>query len=237
MHFMKKTYIFITLFLPLIFLSGCFSWEKTPLNWDILESSVEAETAWETKTRYILALWDSLTAWYALPIEDSYPSQLEGLLQENGYDYEFINGWVSGNTSAQALQRLDLYLEDEENLPEIAIVVLWWNDWLQWKSIDTLKDNLIEITERLQEKWVTVVLWWMQIPPNRWLSYFLEFKGAYKDVAKKTDAELIWFFLEDVATKWVYNLPDWIHPNKDWYEIIAKNTFNFLKKNKLITND
>lgn len=231
---MKKTALVIVFLTVTFLLSSCFGREENTIN---SAQNNEEIAINDGKQKTILALWDSLTAWYSLPLEDSYPSQLEALLQEDSYDYELINAGVSGNTSAQALKRLDLYIDDDENLPDLALIVLWWNDWLQWKSIDTLKENLTEITETLQAKWVTVVIWGMQIPPNRGISYFLEFKWAYKDVAKATDAELIGFFLEDVATKWVYNLPDWIHPNKDWYAIIAENTFNFLKKNKLIQND
>ena len=235
MQTMKKILIWITLLAASLLLSGCFG--NTQNSISPTENIAETTDTPNGEPKKILALWDSLTAWYNLPLEDSYPSQLEVLLQENWYNYELINGWVSWNTSSQALARVDIYLEDENNLPDLAIVVLWGNDGLQWKSIDALEQNITEIVKKLQEKWVEVVIWGMQIPPNRWLAYFLEFKWIYEDIAKATDSELIDFFLEDVATRGVYNLPDGIHPNKDGYAIIAENTFNFLENNKLITND
>jgi acyl-CoA thioesterase-1 len=217
----------------LLFLSGCF-WEEE--NDNSTQSSDVQDDEWE-EAKIILAIGDSLTAGYSLPIEDSYPSQLEALLSDNGYEYEIINAGVSGNTSAQILERLNLYLEDEDEIPELAILVAWWNDGLRGQSIESLEENLIKITKRLQEKWVVVVIWWMQIPPNRWLKYYNDFKKVYKKVAKATDAELIPFFLEDVAWMWAYNLPDKIHPNKDGYAIVAENTYKFLKKEKLINDD
>lgn len=39
----------------------------------------------------ILALGDSLTAGYGLPISDAYPSQLEVQLREKSYNYRIIN--------------------------------------------------------------------------------------------------------------------------------------------------
>ena len=204
----------------------------------ITQTVTEGNTTQESgEPKTIIALWDSITAGYSLPLEDSYPSQLEVLLQDNWYNYELINAWVSGNTSIQLLNRLDLYLEDEENIPDIAILVIGWNDGLRGQSTEELQANIQKIIERLQEKNVEVVLWGMQIPPNNWLKYFLDFKNLYGDVADDTDVALIDFFLEDVATKWIYNLPDNIHPNKDGYAIIAENTFEFLKKKEIIQND
>ena len=226
---MKKINILAIALVICIALTWCGKTE-TITQWTENENSTKGAT--ETKT--IIALGDSITAWYSLPIEDSYPSQLEVLLQNNWYDYELINAGVSGNTSSQLLSRIDLYLEDETDIPDIALVVIWWNDGLRAQSIDEMSENIIEIIEKLKEKNVEVVLWGMQIPPNNWLSYFLDFKNAYGDIAKETDVELIDFFLEDVATKWIYNLPDMIHPNKDGYAIIAQNTFEFLKISKKI---
>lgn len=228
---MKTLKIF--LLLTTTFLLGACFWTTE----DNIAQTQQDDSWSESAPKYILALGDSLTAGYSLPIEDSYPSQLEGMLQNEGYNYELINAGVSGNTSAQALERLDLYLEDPSETPELAIVVVWWNDGLRGQSIDTLENNLTQIVEKLQERWVKVVIWWMQIPPNRGLKYFSDFKWVYKKVAKATDAERIDFFLEDVATKSQYNLPDWIHPNKEGYAIISQNVFNFLEKNKLLQND
>jgi lysophospholipase L1-like esterase len=41
-----------------------------------------------------------LTAGYRLPLEKSYPMQLEKLLRDAGYEYAVINGGSSGDTSA-----------------------------------------------------------------------------------------------------------------------------------------
>lgn len=45
--------------------------------------------------RSILALGDSLTAGYGLPVEQSYPAQLEARLAELGYSYRIQNAGVS----------------------------------------------------------------------------------------------------------------------------------------------
>lgn len=191
----------------------------------------------EVKNKIILALWDSLTAWYSLDLEESYPNQLEKILNINWYNYEVINAWVSWDTSSQLLNRIDLYISEDNNLPDIAIVVIGWNDWLRWKGIEELQSNIEKIISKLKEKNIKVVIGWMKVPPNLWLNYSNNFFNIYKKISKNTDSYLIDFFLEWVAWNSNLNLGDSIHPNKKWYEIIASNVFEFLKSNKLIKDD
>lgn len=189
------------------------------------------------ENKIILSIWDSITAWYSLALEETYPAQLESMLRENNYDYEVINAWVSWDTSMELLERIDLYLNDDELLPDIAILVIGWNDWLRWKSIDELAINIELIIDRLQEKNIKVVLWWMKIPPNLGLSYSNDFYKVYKKIADEKDVYRIDFFLDWVAWYRNLNLNDWIHPNKEGYKIISTNVFEFLKSKKLIKND
>ena len=48
----------------------------------------------------IIAIGDSLTAGYGLPISDAYPSQLEEKLRKDGYKYRLVNAGISGDTTA-----------------------------------------------------------------------------------------------------------------------------------------
>ena len=212
------------LLILLIFLASC--WEN-----------IEVEKDDISQSKIILALGDSLTAWYSLDLSESYPEQLKSKLLQNWYNYDVINAWVSWDTSTQLLNRLDLYLDDEENLPQIAILVIWWNDWLRWWQLDTLKENIINIISELKNKNIKVILWWMKIPPNLWLNYSRDFFKLYEDIADNEDVYLIEFFLEGVAWDRKYNLNDWIHPNKQGYDIISGNVFEFLLDNKLIKSD
>ncbi len=215
---MKKIIIWIFLLLGLL---SC--WEKVP---DLADIVVE-----EGEKIQILALWDSITAGYSLPVEDSYPAQLEWLLWG---DYEIINGWVSGDTSAQLLDRIDLYIEDSENLPVLAIVTIGWNDGLRGQSLKDLENNLNKIISKLKEKDIVVVLSGMRMPANYGFDYSWKFKALYKDVAKQNDVYFFEHFLKDVEWYASLNLSDRIHPNKQWYEIVAQNMYEFLIKNKLV---
>ena len=212
---------------PLILLLLISCWNN-----NLIEKKITSNNEIESKT--ILTIWDSLTAWYSLNLEDSYPIQLEKILNKNWYNYEIINAWVSWDTSEQLLARIDLYIWDTENLPWIAIIVIWWNDWLQWKKLDKLEQNIEKIIKKLKEKNIKIVLWWIKIPPNLWPSYSNDFFKLYKKIADKNKIYLIEFILEGVAWIKNLNLNDWIHPNKQWYKIISQNVFKFLKNNNLI---
>ncbi|MDC0506286.1 arylesterase [Candidatus Gracilibacteria bacterium] len=180
----------------------------------------------------ILALGDSITAGYNLPIDDAYPSQLEGLLGDD--KYEIINGGVSGDTSIQLLNRLDLYIEDDENLPALAIVTIGGNDGLRGQSLEDLENNIESIISKLKEKNIPIVISGMRIPINLGFQYSRDFKSLYKNIAKNSDVYFFEHFLEDVQGVASLNLNDRIHPNKQGYSIIAENMYEFLKDEKLV---
>jgi acyl-CoA thioesterase-1 len=65
-----------------------------------MEDAPESSPSSSTETRTILALGDSLTAGYGLPVSESYPAQLEEKLKSLGYRYTIQNAGISGDTSA-----------------------------------------------------------------------------------------------------------------------------------------
>lgn len=191
----------------------------------------------QKKDKIILALGDSLTAWLGLPLEDSYPSQLQDILRKNDFSYEVINAWVSGDTSENLLERVDLYLNDAARIPELAILVIGANDGMRGQSLEELEENINQIVQKLKDKNVKIVIGWMKIPPNLGLFYASDFFKIYKRVAEKNDIFLFDFFLEWVAGNRILNLDDGIHPNKEGYAVITQNLFDFLVNNKLVEND
>lgn len=188
----------------------------------------------ETITPKIYALWDSLTAWYQLPLEDSYPEQLENILKEKGYNYELINAWKSGDTSAWLLSRIQWLTEDAQE-GDMAILVIWANDGLQSLPLDDLQENIEETIRFLKSIWISVILWWMQLPTNLDPSYRERFADMYPNIGQTHNLQVVPFFLEDVAAIPSLNLSDGIHPNKAWYAIIANNLYSFLVENNIIT--
>lgn len=216
---MKKILLFLSFFL----LFSCTTWENI--------STKNTQTLNTNKT--ILALWDSLTAWYWLDISESYPSKLQQKLSDDWYNYEVINAWVSWHTSDDLLSRISLY---EENY-DIIIILIWWNDWLRWNSLTNLEENIQKIIDNFKDTNSKIVLGGLtKLPLNLGLNYIKEFRQVYENLAKNnSNIYFINDFLKDVWWVKKYNLDDQIHPNSSGYDIITDNLVNFLKENNLLT--
>ena len=105
--------------------------------------------AWaETDAVRVVVLGDSLVAGYDLPQTDAFPSQLERMLADRGYEVEVINAGVSGDTSTGALSRLKWAVPDDADM---VIVELGANDALRGVSPDIARKNLRAILDKEKE--------------------------------------------------------------------------------------
>lgn len=213
-----KSIVFI-LSLLIVVLSWC------TLPWKQDNTPVTTQT--QVIEQRIFILWDSLSAGYQLAYEDSYPAQLEQLLQSQWYAIKVINGGESGDTSAWLKSRIDRITADAQS-GDLALIVIGGNDGLQWLSTEDLKTNITETILLLQSRGITTILWWMQIPTNLWETYRSNFNAVYPAVASETNSLLIPFILSWVAGVPELNLYDGIHPNATGQTIIAKMVFDII---------
>ncbi|MEO5331050.1 MAG: arylesterase [Magnetococcus sp. YQC-5] len=177
-------------------------------------------------TPVILCLGDSLTAGFGVDPGADYPALLQRRLQEHGLPHRVVNAGLSGDTTAGALRRLNWSMK---TTPVIAIVVLGANDGFRGLDLTDMQQNLVQITQILQQAGAHVILGGMKIPHNYGKSYADQFQAVYPAVAQTTGAELLPFFLEEVAGKTALNLPDGIHPNADGYRVVEKNLWPLLE--------
>lgn len=206
-----------------ILLSFFISWCTLPPK--AKNQSLSIVTQEQAIQQRIFVLWDSLSAWYQLAYEDSYPAQLETLLRNNWYNIKVINGWESGDTSAWLKSRVNRITANAQTW-DIALIVIGWNDGLQWLSTEALKNNITEIILSLQSRGLQTILWWMQIPTNLGESYRSSFAAVYPTVAKDTNSLLIPFILSWVAGIPELNLNDGIHPNTTGQAIVAQTVYD-----------
>ena len=174
----------------------------------------------------IVALGDSLTAGRGVDIEASYPSQLQRRLDADGYRYRVVNAGVSGDTSAQGLERLSAV---RELRPAIVIVELGANDGLRGLPLETTRQNLDSIIGQLKGDGADVILAGMELPPNYGSLYTGSFRKMFPDLARKHGIALIPFLLQGVAGHPDLNQEDGIHPNAQGYSIVVGNVWAALR--------
>lgn len=99
----------------------------------------------------VLALGDSLTAGLGATPDTAYPAVLQRLT-----GWQVVNGGVSGDTSAQALERLPALLQKHQ--PALVIVGIGGNDFLRRQSASATRDNIRRICTVVQGRGAQVVL-------------------------------------------------------------------------------
>jgi len=177
----------------------------------------------EMKT--IVAVGDSLTAGYGLDESSGYPALLEKKLQAAGYNYQVVNGGVSGETTSGTLSRMEWIMTLE---PDIIVLETGANDGLRGVDPQVAETNIREILRFLKDRDVVVLLAGMKMVWNMGPAYVAEFNSIYPDLAREFDVVFLPFFLEGVATESEYTLGDGIHPNGQGYEIITENIYPYV---------
>jgi acyl-CoA thioesterase I len=173
----------------------------------------------------IVALGDSLTAGYGLPLEQSFPERLQAWLEVRGLDVQIVNAGVSGDTTAGGLRRLDWALSEPA---DAVLVELGANDELRGLDPKAAYDNLDQILTRLQARKLKVLLLGMKGLENWGADYAREFDAIYTRLAEKHHVLLYPFFLDGVALDPALNQPDGLHPNAAGVDVIVSRVGPYL---------
>jgi acyl-CoA thioesterase-1 len=183
----------------------------------------------------ILFLGDSLTEGFRLSPADSFPSVVQKRLEQEGYEYRILNGGKSGNTTADALDRLPELLK---NYPDIDIVVIFLgaNDFFEDVPPVKVKENLIEIISFTRTVLSGVQIYIIPFPALRTMipDYEEGFNNTYTEVSGETGVKLLPFIMTGVFGVQDMNQADGIHPNAQGARVIADNMFRILKEQNII---
>ena len=174
----------------------------------------------------IVAFGDSLTAGKGLDDDEAYPAVLERMLASSGLPFSVRNYGVSGDTSADAVKRLDRALAE---MPAIMIVALGANDGLRGVPVPQVRKNLETIIEAAQARNITVLLCGMEaLPLNGW-EYTLEFHRLFPALAEKYNLPLVPFLLNGVIGNPRMVQQDHVHPNAAGAVEIARTIWPYLQ--------
>jgi acyl-CoA thioesterase-1 len=220
---MKQIYkILISTFLVIIFTTIYIFLNKAEKTENKITYPI---TIQEDKDIKIVAFGDSLTAGYNLPINESYPAQLESRLSDAGFSVNVINSGVSGETTRGNLERAEFIRSQN---PDIVLLGIGGNDALRSLSVDNAKNNIEKTIQILQGGDNAPIIFLLQIqsPLNSGFSYKKQFDDIYPSLAKTYKLELIPFLTTEIFLNPVNVLSDGIHLNKQGYgKVVDEHVF------------
>jgi acyl-CoA thioesterase-1 len=186
-----------------------------------LAAAVNLSTAAaEPKSVHIVAFGDSLSAGYGLRPKDAFPAQLQKQLKADGRNVVVTNGAVSGDTTADGLQRLEWAVPDGT---DAVILELGANDALRGIDPAVTRAALTDILTRLKARKIAVLMCGMLAPPNYGSDYAARFNAIYPELSKSFGVPLYPFFLGGVAAEAKLNQADGLHPTAEGVDVIVKN--------------
>lgn len=182
--------------------------------------AASAALAADAQPPVIVVLGDSLVAGFGLQQDQAFPAQLQAALRAKGENVTLVNAGVSGDTSADGLDRLDWALPDNASG---VILEFGANDALQGLPPEATEKTLATMIEKIKARGLPILLAGMEAPRNMGKDYVEAFDAIYPDLAKRYDLILYPFFLEGVAVDPSLTLDDRMHPNPEGVAAIVRN--------------
>ena len=176
----------------------------------------------------VVAFGDSITEGYGVQRIDAYPAQLERALTAKGISAKVVNAGVSGDTTNNALDRVDSVIAAK---PSLVILEFGGNDGLRGFPPDLTKKNLGEVIARLQKAGARVSLVGMTLPKNYGSAYLTRFEQLFKDLAAQYKITLIPVGAAAILGDGKNLMqPDGIHPTAAGYKQFVTFLLPFVEK-------
>lgn len=169
----------------------------------------------------IVAFGDSLTAGYGVAKPFSYPSVLAEMT-----GLTVVNEGVSGETTAQGLERLDQVLETHS--PKLVILLEGGNDVLQKVPEVQIKANLAKMINIIQNSGSAVLL--VGVPEKKLFGSSLD---LYSELAKEFEIPLEEDIVANLMTRPSMK-SDYVHFNQQGYQAMAEAIYQTLKSSGAI---
>lgn len=190
----KNSFQSFLIFIFLVFcLTGCFNREITNIN---------------AKGKNIICFGDSVTFGYGAGAGEDYPTALAKMVS-----IPVINSGIDGDTSSEALGRLDADILARE--PLLVIVEFCGNDFLRKIPIEETVKNIKEMVGRIRAGGAMVAI--ADVSAGMFLK---EYNEAFSKLAKEEGAIFIPSILRGIITNPSMK-SDFLHPNAAGYKIIA----------------
>ena len=174
----------------------------------------------------IVCFGDSLTAGYGTDPGESYPDDLQQLLDGNGQHLRVVNEGISGNTTKDGLARINRVLALH---PALVVVEFGGNDGLRGVPIADTRANLDQILSTLQRSGTRIALAGITLPPSYGQDYIHQFDETYTVLAKKYRVPLLPFLLQGAYGVPGMIQPDGIHATAQGNGVVAHNILQLIQ--------
>jgi acyl-CoA thioesterase-1 len=216
---------------PLLWLSAlaaCSAPSRQPAA-SAKDSVAPAPVSTAAQAPAVLLIGTSLTAGLGLDPAVAWPALLQHRVDSAGYHFRVINAGVSGETSGDALHRIDWLTS--QGIPSVVVVETGANDALRGQSPDSVRANLDAILTRLEalQPRPVLVVAAMEALPNMGRDYAARFRAVFPAAARAHHAVYLPFLLTGVAGIDSLNQADGIHPNVAGSRIVAANVWRTLR--------
>ncbi len=173
----------------------------------------------------IVMLGDSLTAGYELSERQALPAVVGRMLADRGVNAKVVNAGVSGDTTADGLNRYDWSVKGTG--ADLLVVALGANDFLNSLPPEQARKNLSAILDRAKADNIPAVLLGVAIP-GRYLSpQDQAYAAIYPDLAEEYGVPYMKDFMAPAGGQSDL-LIDGLHPTARGVEAVAVSVTEFL---------
>jgi acyl-CoA thioesterase I len=128
---------------------------RKSISWIILVTAVAFFATMRDGSAQVVALGASATAGYGLPASESFPAQLQAMLQARGSATGVINAGVSGETTGQVLARVNSSVPEGTKVVILSLFML--NDGRRGVSAAMHQSNVAGIYQQLRARHIRVI--------------------------------------------------------------------------------
>jgi acyl-CoA thioesterase I len=185
------------------------------------DPSAVAETA-----PIIVMLGDSLTAGFQLPSGNALPAALQRDFDARSIAARFVNAGVSGDTTADGLQRYDWSVAGSN--ADLLVIALGANDFLNTLPPETPRKNLAAILDRAKKDNLPAVLVGVAIPGETQDPREAAYAAIYPDLAAQYGVPYFPNMLGAIAGRPNLLQQDGLHPTSEGVEAMAASLTDFL---------
>ena len=132
----------------------------------------------------ILVLGDSLSAGFGVDPDQAWPALLQKKIDAAGLKFTVLNAGVSGDTTADGLQRVDWLLRRRA---DVLLLELGGNDGLRGVPVASTR-QLQAVLDRVRQKYpaIKLVIAGMKMPPNMGVEYVDAFNKIFPSLRRRT---------------------------------------------------